>query len=265
MHSRFRWTSMVVLVLGACNTSTSPQMSHVLVRLTDAPGPAVASATIWVSRVDLVGGSGSPFTITQTGGQFDVLTLQKGVTTLLGDGSIPVGDYEQLRLVVDSARITLANGTFSDGTTTSVLKVPSGSQSGVKVNFGGPVHIAPPQTVLVVDFDVSRSFVFMGTSGAPIGVLFKPVLHGSVADVAGSISGTSSPASDLGKVFAINGTDTVATASADATTGAYTLPFLPPATYTVVDSSTVTGHKAPSQSVVVGPGAHVTGVDFTIP
>jgi hypothetical protein len=265
MTTRSRWATMVVMALGACNTGTSLQMSHVSVRLTDAPGPAIASAVVWVSRVELVGGSGGPFVITQTGGQFDLLDFQNGVTTLLGDGSIPAGDYEQLRLIVDSARITLVSDTFSDGSMTKALKVPSGSQSGLKVNFGGPVHIAPPQTALVVDFDVSRSFVFQGTSGGPISVSFKPVLHGSVADVAGSISGTSSPASANGVLFAINGTDTVATAAADANNGAYTLLFLPPATYTVADSSTVTGHNAPSQSVVVGPGAHVTGVDFTIP
>lgn len=257
--------SLMVTALAACEASTSLQVSQVSVRLTDAPAPAIASAVVWISQVDLIGGSGSPFTITQKGGQFDLLKLQNGVTTLLANGTIPAGDYAQLRLVVDSAKLTLVSDTFSDGSKSHMLKVPSGAESGLKVNFGGPAHIAPPQTDLIVEFDVSRSFVFQGPSSGPISVIFKPVLHGSATDVAGSISGMSSPASAHGKLFAINGVDTVATTAADVNTGAYTLQFLPPATYTVADSSTVTGHKAPAQTVIVGPGAHVMGVNFTIP
>lgn len=96
-------------------------------------------------------------------------------------------------------------------------------------------------------------------------MLFKPVLHGVVSDQAGSISGTSSPAAALGVLFAIDGVDTVASAAADPVTGAYGLQFLPPGTYTVADSSTVTGHLAPPQTVTVGVAELVTGVDFTIP
>lgn len=260
-------TLALVAGLAGCDSGVGTQMSHVYVRLSDAPAPPLASAQIWTSKVYLVGQDGtSRFTITETPAQYDLLALQSGITALLGDNLIPVGDYESLRLVVDSALVTLATpGLFANGTDTATLKVPSGPQTGLKVEFGGPVHIAPGQTDLVVDFDVSRSFVFTGPSGQPNGVLFKPVLHGVVTDQAGSISGTSSPASAKGELFAINGSDTVATAQADPTTGAYTLMFLPPATYTVADSSTVTGHKATPTTVPLAPGAHVTGVDFTLP
>jgi Domain of unknown function (DUF4382) len=252
--------------LVACEGGTGPQMSHLVVRLTDAPAPALASAEIWISTVYLTGSDGSRFTITDDAGGFDVLALRDGVTALLGDGSIAAGDYESLHLIVDSARVTLAGGAlFSDGTDSRMMKVPSGPQTGLKVVFGGPVHVAPGETDLVVDFDVARSFVFQGPPTRPHGVLFKPVLHGVVTDQAGSISGTSSPPEGLGMVFAINGSDTVASATADATSGAYTLMFLPPGTYTVADSSTATGGNAPSQTVAVGVGEHVTGVDFTLP
>jgi len=252
-------------VLAGCEVGPGPQMSHLTVRLTDAPAPELASAEIWISKVYLVG-DGTRFTITETPQQFDLLTLQNGVTGLLGDITIPAGDYTSLHLIVDSARVTLADGVlFSDGSNSRQMKVPSGPQTGLKVNFGGPIHIAPGETDLLVDFDVLRSFVFQGPRDNPHGVIFKPVLHGVVTDQAGSISGTSSPAAALGVLFAINGTDTVASALADPSTGAYALLFLPPGAYTVADSSTVNGHLAPSQNVTVGVGEHVTGVDFTIP
>jgi hypothetical protein len=245
--------------LAGCEGGAGPQMSHLFVRLTDAPAPSLASAQVWISTVYLVGSDG-------TSTEYDLLDFQGGVTALLGDNTIPAGDYAQLRLIVDSARVTLAGGVlFSDGTDSRDMKVPSGPQTGLKVEFGGPVHIAPGQTSLVVDFDVARSFVFQGPSDSPHGVLFKPVLHGAVSDQAGSISGTSTAAAALGMLFAINGPDTVASALADPGTGAYELQFLPPGTYTVADSSTVTGHVAASQTITVGVAQHVSGVDFTLP
>lgn len=266
--SMFFTGGLAVVALAACGTS-GPQMGQVSVRLSDAPLADIASATVQISKVYLVGGeaSGPGFTITDTPQQYDLLDLQGGVTALLGTASIPVGDYEQLRLVVDQATITLAPGlTFSDGSTSMTLKVPSGMQTGIKVNFGGPVHVHPGQTDLVVDFDVSQSFVFLGDQTHPDGVIFKPVLHATATDVAGSISGTSSPASANAALYAImataNGPDTVATALADPSTGNYTLQFLPPATYTVADSAP--GYQTATQMVTVGPGQNVTGVNFTL-
>jgi len=246
--------------LVACNEG--PRLAQVSVRLTDAPNPGIASADVWVSRVYLVGGD-SGVNISTTPAQYDLLSLQSGVTALLGSALIPAGDYEQLRLVVDSARITLAgSATFSDGSNTRTLKVPSGMQSGIKVNFGGPVHVAPGQTTLVVDFDASRSFVFTGAASSPTGALFKPVLHGSAQDVAGSVSGKVSPDTAHAQLFAIAGAaDTVATTAIDST-GTYSLMFLPPGSYTI--AAKATGFKTATQAVTVGSAQHVTGVNFTL-
>ena len=246
--------------IAACNEG--PQLGRVSVRLTDAPAPGIASAVVWVSSVSLVGG-GAPVDITTTPAQYDLLSLQGGVTALLGSSLIPVGDYEQLRLVVDSARITLAgSATFSDGSNTRLLKVPSGMQTGIKVNFGGPVHVAPGQTTLVVDFDASRSFVFTGSGAAPTGAIFKPVLHATAQDVAGSVSGTVAPDTAHAHLFAIAGaSDTVASTAADSS-GAYMVMFLPPGSYTI--AAVATGFKSATQAVTVGPAQHVTGVNFTL-
>jgi hypothetical protein len=264
------WSLVLAAGLAACETGAGPQTSHVFVRLSDAPSPPLSSAQVWISKVYLIGSDGtSRFTITTTPAEYDLLTLQNGVTALLGDNLIPAGDYQSLHLIVDSARVKLANDvTFTNGTDTATMKVPSGPQTGLKVEFGGPFHIAPGQTDLVVDFDVLRSFVFLGPMNAPRGVLFMPVLHGVVMDLAGSISGTSSPALANGVLVATinSGADTVATAVADPQ-GAYTLVFLPPATYEVRDSATATGFSSTpqKQAVTLGPGEHVTGVNFTLP
>jgi uncharacterized protein DUF4382 len=263
-------SAIALLALAACNGTTAPSMGQLNLHLTDAPLAGIASATVQITKAYLIGGgdaSGPRFTITDTPQSYDLLTLQNGATALLGSASIPVGDYTQLRLVVGQATVTLASPlTFSDGSTSKTVKVPSGMETGIKVNFSGPVHIHPGQTDLVVDFDVSRNFVFTGGASSPTGVLFTPVLQASVMDVAGSISGTSSPAAALGHLFAImttsGGPDTVASALADATTGAYKLWYLPPGSYTVAD--TAVGYKNSTQSVTVGPAQNVTGVNFAL-
>jgi uncharacterized protein DUF4382 len=252
---------VALLGLAACE-GTGPAVGTVHLHLTDAPAPDIASATVWISRAELIPGGAGGVVVTDVPQVFDLLSLQGGVTALLGTATIPVGDYSQLRLIVDSARITLGGGaTFADGSSEAVLIVPSGMQTGIKVNLSGPVHVAPGETNVVIDFDVARSFVFQGGS-PPSGASFKPVIHASAMDVTGSISGTSLPVEARGKLLAIMGTDTVARSLADTLTGSYTLHFLPPGTYTVADSAV--GFQVATQVVVVGPAQQVTGVNFTL-
>ena len=163
--------------LFACE-GTGPQFAQVKLYLKDAPSDQIASAQVWISRAYLVPGG---FTITSTPQQFDLLTLQNGVTALLGSNAIPVGDYAQLRLVVDSAKVSLVDGaTFADGSSSRTLKVPSGAESGIKVVFPGRVHIDPAGADIVVDFPVAENFVFQGPAAKPHGVLFTPTLRGTV-------------------------------------------------------------------------------------
>ena len=255
----------LLLVAAACGSDNTPTTNTttgtVVVRLTDAPSDDIQSATIFVSQVALFPG---PVILSSAKASFNLLTLQNGVTVELADHEVPTGSYTQLRLIVDSARVVLKPGkTFSDGSTTASLRVPSGSESGLKVNFSGPVSVTAGETVLLIDFDVSRSFVFQGPSGSPNGVSFKPVLHASVMNVAGSISGTVTPLTSGATVYAISGTDTVQTAFANATTGTYTLSFLPPGTYVV--AAKATGFQvAVSGSLTLGNSQTLTGVNLLL-
>ena len=255
--------------LAACSDSTSVSTGTLTVRLTDAPVDYVQSAVVWISKVYLIGGgdtTGAKFTITSTAAQYDLLSLQNGVTAALGTATIPVGSYSQMRFVVDSARITLkAPLTFPGGSASKILTVPSGQQTGVKVNFATPVSIVPGETILVADFDVSRSFVFTGAVGSPTGALFKPVLHATVKNVAASIAGTVTPANSRAQLFAISttSTDTVSTTLADSVTGVYKLRFIPPGSYTVTAVGTAVGSTLnASKAITLRAAQDTTGVNF---
>ena len=161
MRSSKRMVLGLLAGLAACQSGAGPQFTHVTIRLTDAPDPAITAASAFISTVYLIGGDGIPRDTITTGPstEYDLLALQGGVTTLLGDATIAAGDYSQLRLVVDSAKVTL------DGETDPrILKIPSGMQSGIKVNFAGPINLAPPTVVVTVDFDVENSFSVTGSS-----------------------------------------------------------------------------------------------------
>lgn len=252
------------LVLAGCGDggASSADMGTLTLRLADAPGEEVESAVIWVSGVSIVGDNGSHIISSDTA-SYDLLALQHGVTAYLGSAEIPVGTYSQLRLIVDSARVTLKSPvTFTSGSSSSLMKVPSGSTSGLKVNLDG-VEVVPGETVLLVDFDVSRSFVFQGPPGGPKSASFKPVIHATVMNVAGSIAGTVQPIAARAGLFAIQGTDTIATAAADTLTGVYIIRYLAPGTYSVL--ARATGYQDGIVTPVdVGNSQNVTGVDFTL-
>lgn len=177
MPKNLRLAAVALTALVAC-TDIGPQFTRVNLYLTDAPSDQIASAEVWISSAYLMPGK---FTITSTPQQFDLLTLQNGVTALLGSADIPAGDYAELRLVVDSARVTLVDGvTFEDGSTSASLKVPSGEQSGIKVHFSGRLHLDPAEVDIVVDVPVADNFVLQGTDASPRRVSFTPSLRGTV-------------------------------------------------------------------------------------
>lgn len=177
---------MKSLVLAAALTAllgcqaAGPAYSRVRLHLTDAPAPNIESAVVYISRAYLVpGDSGNGVDVSTTAQSYDLLTLQNGVTTLIGDATVPAARYAQLRLVVDSARLTLAAGsTFDDGSNTALLTVPSGARTGIKVSFPGTLDLTQNADV-VVDFDVAQNFVFNGPSTGPFRVLFTPTLKGT--------------------------------------------------------------------------------------
>lgn len=192
---------LVALTASACDSnSVAPQMSKVQILLTDAPSDMLDSAHVWISHVYLQGGGGtepdtaaSDTTSTDTAGRvdlyndsenpltFDLLTLRNGLTADVTEQmDIPADTYQGLRFVVDSARVSLAEGyAFADGSTTGVLMVPSGSQSGIKVKLSDVILANEGEaTTVTVDFDVDANFVIQqdAQSGVVNKILFTPVL-----------------------------------------------------------------------------------------
>lgn len=154
------------------------------VRLTDAPFPFddADSANVVITRVELLvadslldSDSARVVIVPDTLLPFNLLDLRNGVSAPLGTEAIPVGKYHQLRVFVgDSASVVMKDGRVFP------LKVPSGSQSGIKVKLPElTFDDAADDVTATVDFNVEQSFVVQGNPSTPAGIrgfLFKPVL-----------------------------------------------------------------------------------------
>ncbi|MGD8287122.1 MAG: DUF4382 domain-containing protein [Gemmatimonadota bacterium] len=262
----------------------------VSVLLTDAPSDYIGAAEVDIGAVELIAADGGGHVLLSedgTDGFVNLLDLQDAATMQLAEAEIEAGSYSQLRLIVEAARVELAEGyAFRDGSTEKDLKVPSGAQTGIKLNLhpaegeDGAVEIMPGETVLVLDFDVSQSFVIRGNFETPAGahgVIFKPTIRVTVEDVAASISGTVNTdvegASVDGLTVRAEPTDAGTVEGYQSETGTaitnesgeYTIYFLVPGSYEVtVDVEAGLGTDPASQAVTLADSEDAMGVDFTI-
>jgi len=89
---------------------------------------------------------------------FDLMRLRNGLTRRVESGSLPAGDYRQVRLVITAASLTLDDGReFStlDGT----LDMPSSASSGLKFFLDPPASLEEGGLGrILLDFDLNKSF-----------------------------------------------------------------------------------------------------------
>jgi hypothetical protein len=103
---------------------------------------------------------------------FNLLDFQNGLDTTLGLATLPSSGYHQVRIIVaPDARVVMNDGTVY------TLRVPSGAQTGIKINLPEQDLAAAEVVDLLVDFDVESSFVTLGPAGSPNGFNFRPVLR----------------------------------------------------------------------------------------
>lgn len=287
-----------IVALTACGDSTGASRGSVSILLKDAPGD-VRKAVVTIDEIYLQPGTddgASRVVLRSTPVTGDLLELRNDIAALVDGAIVPPGTYGQLRFVISGGCLEVEGadgGTtiFSSSTTYGgltqckadgaavggVLQMPSFAQTGIKVTLPeGGVTVADEATVLLVDFDVSRSFgKEAGNSGRWV---MTPSLKASNFLTSGSarvtVTATTAAAIALGSmanveitltsgsggVTTLTGTDLLTTAS----TAEVTFRYLEAGTYTLAVTAqgknlTLTG---PS-SVTVSSGGLATAA-FTI-
>lgn len=167
---------------------TEGSSDGVTVKLSDAPGNMD-----WFARADVVLSGVEAriddkwVSLSSESSTVNLLELRGGLNKVLGRVNGTTGSISQMRLIVDSASLTLKDGRVFP------LKTPSGEQSGLKVHVEPAIELVTGRAVeLMLDFDVSKSFVAQGnprTMAEARGFLFKPVIRVGNSTVHGAIGG----------------------------------------------------------------------------
>lgn len=274
-----------LLVFGSCSTKEdNMETGRLIVQLTDAPFPhdLVAEANVTIYKIEARNKDGneeemdetatddemnaseegnSPFVVLMEE-EIDVnlLELTNGVTETLVDADVPVGSYDLLRIYVKGVNVVLENGTTFD------LKVPSGAQTGIKVFIKPPLAVEGGLTAdLLLDFDVSRSFVQRGNG---LGFHFKPVIKASNMSTAGTISGMVTTVEETdaigleGALITLFAADTLNTTTFTDASGMYSLMGVEGGTYDVMAEAE--GYLSETAEGIVVAAANKTTVDFEL-
>lgn len=197
------------LGLAACFGSTThdefpPSGGPTTFRLTDAPFPydRVARADIFVVRVlanwgaDTSSAAAGAFaTVATVNRKIDLLSLESGLSELLGTSNIPKGAIKAIRLVIDTdqSSITMKDGSVLTGSSNPGIAWQS-SAGIATLNATVEDHIDVPAegTDVVIDMDVGKSFIDPAEVSPPSshqGFIFSPVLRAAQVKRTGSVSG----------------------------------------------------------------------------
>ncbi len=235
-------TAVLVALIPSCQKAENTSgMGRLVIKVTDAPFPMdlIESATITISKVEIrkVGDGepdGNPFMLlTDEPETFNLLELRNGVVADLLDMEIPAGEYDMIRLYVSDAGLKLITGIEFN------IKVPSGSQTGLKLLVEPSLVISEGLTEeLLIDFDLSRSFVLQGNPFTPAGIrgfILKPVIRVVNISTAGRVEGvvTDKSAAKLKDAAVWLKKDTIITTAYTDSLGKYAIIGVPEGTYSL--------------------------------
>lgn len=215
---------LVLISAWLVSCSDNDQLAKLEVRLTDGPGD-FQEVNIDIQDVQIHVNEGEQSTGWQSleinKGVYNLLKLTNGLDTLLGSIELPAGRVSQIRLVLGN------NNTIKVDNQVSDLKVPSGQQSGLKLNVQTTLTEGITYSILL-DFDVARSIVKRGNSP----YIVKPVIRAITEATSGAIEGTVTIAEAKPAVYAIHESDTVGTTFANEL-GKFMIKGVPAGTYKV--------------------------------
>ena len=149
--------------LYSCKKETP--MGNMSVTMTDAP-TNLKQVNVDVIGVEIETAANGWVTLPINAGVYDLLTLQNDVSAVLAPStSIPAGRVNQLRL-----HLGVNNSVMDSSNITYPLIIPSGSETGLKINVDQTVVVNHTLTIQL-DFDAGSSIV-QTTNGYQL----KPVL-----------------------------------------------------------------------------------------
>ena len=189
-------TGLIALpILAACGGSDSGSSSTMNLSIADGPVDSANHVVIEFTGVELQpSGGGNAITFNfASPKQIDLLTLQNGnAATLLSGVSVPAGDYDWIRLLLNVGSNDAVTGSYIEISGAQYpLIVPSGEQTGLKL-VQGFTMTANQVANFTIDFVLQQAIT--APAGQQIGgvqaYLLRPALRLIDNVQAGGISGT---------------------------------------------------------------------------
>ena len=234
-------------------------------------GGTVTAVNIAVAKAELIG-SGGPQVIATFSPAKQINLLDYQTTALqLGTVQIPAGQYQQLRLLLDTSSanntsvvingttfpltIPSATGPSGFGGNTSTDAGDGQGTSGIKVNVSLDAQGGSAYGYLI-DFNAAESIVSAGASGK---YMMKPVLVATAQTLAGAVSGMVKNNAGAGvanaQVVAQQNGTAINSGVTDAN-GNFQINALPAGTYTLVVNNSWTSQAGAAETA--------TGFDGTV-
>ena len=257
---------------GGTNVTPGASTATLSTALIDGPfrtsGGTVTAVNIAVSKVEAIGSGGTQTIATFSPSQQINLLNYQTSPLQLGTNQIPAGQYQQIRLVLDTSQASNTSVTVNG--TTYPLSIPSAAgpggfghatstdngngpgTSGVKVNVSLDAQAGQTYGFLI-DFNAAESIVQTGNGNW----MMKPVLVATAQALAGAISGTvknnaGSPVANAQVLAQQNGT-TVNSGVTDAN-GNFQINALPAGSYTLVVNNSWTNQAGEAQTATGADG-----------
>lgn len=176
------------LALAACGGGGDPATGTLNVAVTDAPVDDATAVVVEFNGVAIKRAGADEEVITFAPRTIDLLALQGGGTADLLEGTtVTAGQYEWMRLLVNATGNDLASYLQKADSTQVPLRVPSGSQSGLKLVSGFTVP-AGGTASFTIDFDLRKSITLPASDGSPY--FLKPALRVVDNTQVGTVTGT---------------------------------------------------------------------------
>ena len=162
-------------------TTTSEALGTLEVRVTDQPGAEVSAIVLTVQNIEVNASDGAESgwrTVVDGPAVFDLLDLE-GIEKILGSATLEVGRYQQIRLEIVSAEVTIPNGVRSATVPSDKLRL-----------VGGFDVVAGETTIVTLDFDAQRSVIFIPMRGPQLKPVVKLLVRkeGQSLEDAGEVS-----------------------------------------------------------------------------
>ncbi len=199
MNKLFNSLLILSLFLISCESESdlsTDKEGRLIVRLTDAPFPhhLVREANVAISKIEIRSRSKGDdeendpalLTISEEDIKVNLLDLTNGITMTLANADIPAAKYDLVRLHTTAVNLVLEDGKIFN------IRLPNAQNSSIDVFIKPYINVKDGLTSdLLLDFDVSRSFLFRGNieQGSIHGVIYNPFIKAADLAVGGTLKG----------------------------------------------------------------------------